>query len=92
VHNLLPHLERIADQYAGQVNKVVDQMRRLPSYQINWPTVRDIMRDMEDKYLFLRRVAQKCLSHVTGEDARRELNRLITHCDRKIDQAHSLGE
>ncbi len=92
VNNVVPVLERIADQYAGQVNKVVDQMRRLPSYQINWPTVRDIMRDLEDKYLFLRRVAQKCLAHVTGEDTRRDLNRLITHCDRKIDQCHSLGE
>jgi tetratricopeptide (TPR) repeat protein len=92
VHNAVPTLERIADQYAGQVNKVVDQMRRLPSYQINWPTVRDIMRDMEDKYLFLRRVAQKCLAHVTSDDVRRELHRLISHCDRKIDQCHSLGE
>ncbi len=92
VHNVMPILERIADQYAGQVNKVVDQMRRLPSYQINWPTVRDIMRDMEDKYLFLRRVAQKCLAHVTSDDVRRELHRLISHCDRKIDQCHSLGE
>lgn len=92
VHNVMPILERIADQYAGQVNKVVDQMRRLPSYQINWPTVRDIMRDMEDKYLFLRRVAQKCLAHVNSDEVRRELHRLISHCDRKIDQCHSLGE
>jgi tetratricopeptide (TPR) repeat protein len=92
VHNAVPVLDRIADQYAGQVNKVVDQMRRLPSYQINWPTVRDIMRDMEDKYLFLRRVAQKCLAHVTSDDVRKELHRLISHCDRKIDQCHSLGE
>jgi tetratricopeptide (TPR) repeat protein len=92
VHSMVPNLERIADQYAGQVNKVVDQMRRLPSYQINWPTVRDIMHDMEDKYLFLRRVAQKCLAHVTSDDVRRELHRLISHCDRKIDQCHSLGE
>jgi tetratricopeptide (TPR) repeat protein len=92
VNNVVPVLERIADQYSGQVNKVVDQMRRLPSYQINWPTVRDIMRDLEDKYVFLRRVAQKCLAHVTSEDTRREINRLITHCDRKIDQCHSLGE
>ena len=91
-HNAVPILERVADQYAGQVNKVVDQMRRLPSYQINWPTVRDIMRDMEDKYLFLRRVAQKCLAHITNDESRRELHRLISHCDRKIDQCHSLGE
>src|SRR5437764_10046968 len=33
VNNLVPVLEKIADQYASQVNKVVDQMRRLPSYQ-----------------------------------------------------------
>jgi tetratricopeptide (TPR) repeat protein len=92
VHNVVPILDRIADQYAGQVNKVVDQMRRLPNYQINWPTVRDIMHDMEDKYLFLRRVAQKCLAHVTNDDNRRELHRLISHCDRKIDQCHSLGD
>jgi tetratricopeptide (TPR) repeat protein len=92
VQTAVPILERIADQYKGQVDKVVDQMRRLPSYQINWPTVRDIMRDMEDKYLFLRRVAQKCLAHVANDDVRRELHRLISHCDRKIDQCHSLGE
>jgi tetratricopeptide (TPR) repeat protein len=92
VHNVVPILDRIADQYAGQVNKVVDQMRRLPSYQINWPTVHEIMHDMEDKYLFLRRVAQKCLAHVTNDDSRRELHRLISHCDRKIDQCHSLGD
>lgn len=92
VQNALPQLERIADQYAGQVDKVVKQMRKLPSYQINWPTVRDIMRDMEDKYLFLRRVAQKCLAHVASDEVRRELHRLISHCDRKIDQCHSLGD
>ena len=92
VHNVLPILDRIADQYAGQVNKVVEQMRRLPSYQINWPAVRDIMRDMEDKYLFLRRVAQKCLAHCSTDESRRELHRLISHCDRKIDQCHSLGD
>jgi len=47
---------------------------------------------VEDKYLFMRRVAQKCLGHVTGEDPRRDLNKLISHCDRKIDQCHSLGD
>ena len=46
---------------------------------------------MEDKYLFLRRVAQKCLAHVTSDDARRELHRLISHCDRKIDQCSFVG-
>ncbi len=90
--NLAPTLERLADQYAGQVNKVVDQMKRLPSYQINWPTVRDIMRDLEDKYVLLRRVAQRCLAHVTQDDLRRDLQKMVNHCDRKIEQCHDLGE
>ena len=40
---------------------------------------------------YLRRVAQKCLSQITHDDLRRDLNRLIAHCDRKIDQCHTLG-
>ncbi|MCI0683180.1 MAG: tetratricopeptide repeat protein [Gemmataceae bacterium] len=91
LQNLVPALERCADQHTAQVNKVVDQMRRLPSYQINWPVVRDIMRDLEDQFVYLRRVAQKCLAQITHDDLRRDLNRLIAHCDRKIDQCHTLG-
>ena len=92
IQNLVPALERLGEQYTAQINKVVDQMRRLPSYQINWPVVRNVMRDLEEKFFQLRRVAQKCLSLITTEDLRRDVNSLINHCDRKIDQCHSLGE
>jgi tetratricopeptide (TPR) repeat protein len=92
LHNLVPTLERFADQHTAQVNKVVDQMRRLPSYQINWPVVRDIMRDLEDQFTYLRRVAQKCLAQIANDDLRRDLNRLIAHCDRKLDQCHTLAQ
>jgi tetratricopeptide (TPR) repeat protein len=91
MHNLVPALERCADQCTAQVNKVVDQMRRLPSYQINWPIVRDIMREREDEFMYLRRVAQKCMAQISNDDLRRNLNRLIAHCDRKIDQCHTLA-
>jgi tetratricopeptide (TPR) repeat protein len=92
INNLVPGLERLGEQYTGQINKVIEQMRRLPSYQINWPIVRNVMRDLEEKFFQLRRVAQKCLSLLTSEDLRRDINSLITHCDRKIDQCHTLGE
>ncbi len=88
--NLLPVLERYADQFTAQVNKVVDQMRRLPSYQVNWPVVRDVMRDMDEQFNELRGVAQR-MSTLAPEDVRRELHRLIQHCDRKIEQCRSLG-
>jgi tetratricopeptide (TPR) repeat protein len=92
INNLVPSLERLGEQYTAQINKVIDQMRRLPSYQINWPVVRNVMRDLEDKFYQLRRAAQKCLSLLTNDDLRRDINSLVTHCDRKIDQCHSLGE
>ncbi|MBI3407285.1 MAG: tetratricopeptide repeat protein [Planctomycetes bacterium] len=92
INNVIPTLERQGEQYTTQINKVIDQMRRLPSYQINWPVVRNVMRDLEEKFFQLRRVAQKCLSLVSADDLRRDLNSLIHHCDRKIDQCHSLGE
>jgi tetratricopeptide (TPR) repeat protein len=92
INNLVPSLERLGEQYTHQINKVIDQMRRLPSYQINFPVVRNVMRDLEDKFVQLRRVASKCLSLLTSEDLRRDVSSLITHCDRKIDQCHSLGE
>jgi len=92
INNLVPALERLGEQYTQQINKVIDQMRRLPSYQINWPVVRNFMRDLEEKFLQLRRVSQKCLGLLANEDLRRDINSLLAHCDRKIDQCHSLAE
>jgi tetratricopeptide (TPR) repeat protein len=88
--NLLPVLERYADQFTAQVNKVVDQMRRLPSYQVNWPVVRDVMRDMEEQFSTLRGVSQR-MSTLSNEELRRDLYRLIQHCDRKIEQCRTLS-
>ncbi|MBX9679968.1 MAG: tetratricopeptide repeat protein [Gemmataceae bacterium] len=87
---LFQTLERFADQNTAQVNKVVDQMRRLPSYQVNWPVVRDVMRDLEDQFADLRDAASKMLTIAT-DDLRRDLQRLISHCDRKMDQCRTLG-
>jgi tetratricopeptide (TPR) repeat protein len=90
LNNVVPLLERQAEQATSQVNRVVDQMRRLPNHQINWGVVREVMRDLEDRFTRLRRCAQRAAALVTQEDQRRLLTRLIHHCDRKVDQAHSL--
>ncbi|MCI0639589.1 MAG: tetratricopeptide repeat protein [Gemmataceae bacterium] len=92
INNLVPALEKLGEQFTAQINKVIDQMRRLPSYQINWPVVRNVMRDLEEKFFQLRRVSQKVLSLLTNDDLRRDVSSLVNHCDRKIDQCHSLGE
>lgn len=90
LQRLFQALERFADQNTSQVNRVVDQMRRLPSYQVNWPVVRDVMRDLEDQFADLRDAASK-MSAIATDDVRRDLQRLIAHCDRKMDQCRTLG-
>ncbi len=91
LYQMIPAMERFAESFNGQVKKVVDQMRRLPSYQVNWPVVRDVMRDLEENYSQLRRAAQRMMTLALADDQRRDLQRLIAHCDRKIDQCSSLG-
>jgi tetratricopeptide (TPR) repeat protein len=91
VTHLVPILERFAEQYAGQLHKVVDQMRRLPSYQVNWPVVREVMRDLEEQFGQLRRVAQKMQALTSTDELRRDLQRLVGLCDRKIDQCTTLA-
>ena len=89
--HLIPALEKFSEQYSAQMHKVVEQMRRLPSYQVNWPVVRDVMRDLEEQFTQLRRAAQKMMGTATADDQRRDLQRLIAHCDRKIDQCSTLA-
>jgi tetratricopeptide (TPR) repeat protein len=91
VGNVIPLMGRMCDQLSDQVNKIVDQMRRLPSYQINWPAVREVMRDLQEEFLKLRRITNKCLQLVTNEEHRRVIKDLADHIDRKIELCHSMG-
>lgn len=78
------------ERLAGQLNRVADQMRRLPAYQINWPAVRDVLRDLQDDLLYLRRTANKCLALVHQDGQRRKLKDLVARIDRKIELCHSM--
>jgi tetratricopeptide (TPR) repeat protein len=84
-------IERKLDQVTRQLNKVTDQMRRLPSYQIDWSAVRDVMHDLEDDLFKLRRSANKCLGLVNQEAQRRSLRDLIARIDRKMEICHGIG-
>ncbi len=89
--NVIPLMGRMCDQLTDQLNKIVDQMRRLPSYQINWPAVREVMRDLQEEFMKLRRITNKCLQLVTNDEHRRVIRDLADHIDRKIDLCHSMG-
>lgn len=88
--NLVPRMERVCDQLTNQLNKILDQMRRLPSYQINWPAVREVMRDLQDEFLRLRRVTNKCAVLANSDEHRRVIRDLNDYIDRKIELCHSV--
>jgi tetratricopeptide (TPR) repeat protein len=91
VANVIPLIGRMCDQYTDQLNRVVEQVRRLPNYQINWTAVHDVMRDLQREFQKLRRIASKCMSLVTSEEHRRIVRDLTEHIDRKIEVCQSMG-
>ena len=44
VGNVIPLMGNLCDQLTDQMGKVIDQVRHLPNFQINWPAVREVMR------------------------------------------------
>jgi tetratricopeptide (TPR) repeat protein len=91
VGNVIPLMGRMCDQLTDQLSKIVEQVRRLPNYQINWPAVRDVMRELHGEFQKLRRITNKCLGLVTHEEHRRIIRDLSDHIDRKIELCQSMG-
>jgi Flp pilus assembly protein TadD len=90
VGNVIPLMHDMADRLAAELNKVVDQVRNLPNYKINWSAVSDVVRDLQRDYQRLRKIANKCMPLVTREDHRREIRDLADLIDRKIEVCRSI--
>jgi Flp pilus assembly protein TadD len=91
VGNVLPWISQLCDQYTERMGRIIDQVRNLPNYQINWPAVHDAMRELAREFRKLRRVAGKCLPLVTTDEHRRIIRDLSGHIDRKIEVCQSMG-
>src|SRR5207248_5182996 len=91
VRNVIPLMGNLCDQLTDQMSKVIDQVRRLPDYQINWSAVREVMRDLMKEFQKLRRITGKCLPLVTSEEHRRVVRDLADHIDRKMEACRSMG-
>ena len=91
VGNVIPLMGNLCDQLTDQLGKVIDQVRHLPNYQINWAAVREVMRDLLKEFQKLRRITGKCLPLVNNEEQRRIVRDLADHIDRKMEACRSMG-
>jgi Flp pilus assembly protein TadD len=91
VVNVIPGLHSLCDQVTDEMTKVIDQVRNLPNYQINWSAVREVMRDRLRDFQKLRRITAMCMSLVPNEDLRRMLRDLSDHIDKKMEACRSMG-
>jgi tetratricopeptide (TPR) repeat protein len=91
VQNVIPLIGRMCDQYTEQLHRVMEQVRKLPNYQINWSAVHDVARDLHREFQKLRRIANRCLGLVSSEENRRVIRELMQHIDRKVEVCQSLG-
>jgi tetratricopeptide (TPR) repeat protein len=90
VNNVVPLMGNLCNQLTDQLNKVIDQVRHLPNYQINWSAVHDVMRDLLREFQKLRKITNKCLPLVNDEEHRKVIRELAEHIDRKIDVCRSM--
>jgi len=91
VGNIIPLMGTLCDQLTDQMSKVVDQVRNLPNYQIDWSAVREVMRDLLREFQKLRRITGKCLPLVSSDEHRRIIRDLADHIDKKIEACRSMG-
>src|SRR5262249_19183952 len=85
VGNVVPLLDRLCEQLTEQLNKVMEQVRSLPNYQINWSAVHDIMRELKREFVKLRRITVKCLPLVTHGEHRRVVTDVTDRIDRQTE-------
>ena len=88
--NVIPLMGNLCDQLTDQMSKVIDQVRHLPNYQINWSAVREVMRDLLKEFQKLRRITGKCLPLVTNDEHRRIVRDLAEHIDKKMEACRSM--
>ena len=92
VSNVVPLMGTLCDQLTEQLAKVRAQVKNLPDYQINWPAVHEVMRDLNQEFQKLKRINTTCLPLVKHESHRRIIRELCDHIDRKIDVCRSMME
>lgn len=91
VGDVIPLMGNLCDQLTDQLSKIVDQVRNLPNYQINWAAVREVMRDLLKEFQKLRRITGKCLPLVASDEHRTLVRNLAEHIDKKMEACRSLG-
>ena len=91
VGNVIPLMGNLCDQLTQQMSKVIDQVRHLPNYQINWSAVREVMRDLMREFQKLQRITQKCAPLVTSDEHKRIIRELSEHIDKKMEACRSMG-
>lgn len=91
VGNVIPLMGNLCDQLTDQMSKVIDQVRHLPNYQINWSAVREVMRDLLKEFQKLRRITGKCLPLVVSDEHKRIIRDLADHIDKKMEACRSMG-
>ena len=92
VGNVIPLMGNLCDQLTEQMSKVIDQVRHLPNYQINWSAVREVMRDLMREFQKLRRITQQMPA--AGDQRRTQAASSVTlseHIDKKMEACRSMG-
>ena len=87
---VVTYLKRLSRQISEQLDRAAARVRRLPSYQVDWPEMRHYLRDLRGRMQRVKKTAGRCLALATSEQNRRDLQQLISHADQEIDHCRTL--
>jgi tetratricopeptide (TPR) repeat protein len=92
VGNIFPWLGNRCEQLSEQLYRVRDQLRSLPSYQVNWSAVQEVTRDLRREFQRLRKIASKCFGLVKSDEHRRAVRELMDLLERRLNDCRRLDE
>ena len=71
VGNVVPLMGDLCDRLTDELSKVVDQVRNLPNYKVNWSAVSEVVRDLHASTRGCGKITSKCLPLVSRDEHRR---------------------
>jgi tetratricopeptide (TPR) repeat protein len=89
--NAVPLLEKSHTQLADRLARIMNQIRHLPRYQVEWSAVHAMMGDLRSEFARLRKLVSKCTKLVREDEQREKLNELYKSVEKQISQCRATG-
>lgn len=84
------YMKRLSRQMSEQLERAEARVRRLPSYQVDWPEMRRYLRELRSRMARIKKTAGRALPLAVNDLQRRNLQELIRQTEHEIERCKTL--